>query len=136
MKGQMEMFDGFAVALYDGKFGGTFDLDEDMAKEMAFDDVVTFVVTARVGGVGITDTKTGDIKRTNTFQVVNSVALDAPMAEKLLDSLGQSVNGVNAGQLTLTGTGRNAGLAPDDDDVVQSSPVTDPVLASFLADQA
>lgn len=96
-----ERFDGFDVNIYDGKFTGGFDLDEDLGQKIGFDDVVTFVVTGRVGSVGISETKLGDLKRTNTFHVTNSVALAPKQAEALLNSLGESVNGVNAGQLTI-----------------------------------
>lgn len=129
-----ERFDGFAIATYDGKFSGGFDLDEDLAKDIGFDDVVTFVVTGRVGSVGIGETKTGDVKRTNTFQVTSSVALDPSMAAKVLNSLGQAVNGVNAGQMTI-GNDDPVAVTDDLDGLERStgSPVSDPVLANFLS---
>ncbi len=133
-KGQQELFDGFAVSVYDGKFAGGFDIDESLARDIGFDDVVTFVVTGRIGAVAIGETKVGDMKRTNTFQVVSSVALDPALAEKLLNSIGAQVNGINMGQTQLDGTVSGPGL-PDEDlmpDVVATEPVRDPVLSRFL----
>lgn len=147
-----ERFDGFAVSVYDGKFTGGFDFDEDLAQKIGFDDVVTFVVTGRVGAVGITETKLGDLKRTNTFQVTSSVPLQPKDAEKLLNSLGQSVNGVNAGQLTIddalavnteelttvdSENGSTMGSTPSTStplDLTDGVPVNDPVLTKFLDD--
>jgi hypothetical protein len=132
-----ERFDGFEVARYDGKFSGGFDLDEDMGQEMAMDDVITFVVTGRVASVAFAETKNGDIKRTNTFQVTSSTALDPHMASNILNSLSQMpVNG----QQTIQG----AIAAQDDDDyddeelatvgapVPPAVKVTDPALLKFL----
>lgn len=132
-------FDGFAVSVYDGKFSGGFDLEEDMAKDIGFDDVVTFIVTGRVGGVSFGETKVGDVKRTNSFQVVNSVALEPALAEKLLNSVGASIHGVNTGQLKIDGTVSGPGLVVDpmDDPPVPESatrPVDDPILKKFLED--
>lgn len=134
-KGQGQ-FDGFAVSVYDGKFTGGFDLDEDMAMDIGFDDVVTFVVTGRVGGVTIGETKTGDVKRTNAFQVTNSVALEPGLAEKLLNSIGAKVNGTNIGQLkidgTVSGPGITAGNFNDDEPDDDPKPISDSVLQDFL----
>lgn len=132
-----EQFDGFAIANYDGKFAGGFDLDEDLARDIGFDDVVTFVVTGRVGGVSIGETKTGDVKRTNTFQVTSSVALDPSMAAKVLNSLGTAVNGVNSGQMSID-PNDTVGITDSADLDVEPSvgspvPVTDKALADFLA---
>lgn len=134
-----ERFDGFAIAVYDGKFAGGFDLDEDLAKDIGFDDVVTFIVTGRVGGVSIGETKTGDVKRTNTFQVTSSVTLEPQVAAKVLNSLGAAVNGVNAGQLSLDNNVDMAATFDDDDDLdpVPATtgagvPMKDNVLARFL----
>lgn len=145
-----ERFDGFPVTLYDGKFQGGFDLDEG-ADDIRYDDVVTFVVTARVGGVQFSETKLGDVKRTNVFKVTSSTALEPSMAEKVLNTLGVSVNGVNAGQMSLTPTAQTNGSttvssdleddfgeAEDDFAVNDATPVgvavNDPVLARFLAE--
>lgn len=121
-----QRFDGFAVSVYDGKFSGGFDLEDDLGSKVAFDDVVTFLVSGRVSSVGITETKLGDLKRTNTFQVTSSVALEPKQAETLLTSLGEAVDGVNAGQLSLGGDDASP-LDPD-----AAIPLDDPVLAKFL----
>lgn len=137
-----EQFDGFSVSLYEGTFSGGFDIDEDMGQELAYDDVVTFVVTGRIGGVKIAETKTGDIKRVNSFQVTSSVALDPKMASVVLNAI--------AGQQPATGQQTIQGAIGDDDDDepldagdqvlagALSGPavkVTDPDLAKFLEGQ-
>jgi len=65
-----EQFDGLPVQLYEGKFSGNFDIEEDLGKKLSYDDEVTFIVTARVGGnCSFGETKQGDIKRVNTFKI-------------------------------------------------------------------
>jgi hypothetical protein len=81
-------FDGFPIALYEGKFTGTFDLDEQMGENLVFDEVATWIVTTRCSGASFSDTKLGDIKRVNTFQVTSSVVLDQAMAAQLLKGVG------------------------------------------------
>ena len=59
-------FDGFSVDHFAGQFAGTFDMEENY--EM--DQEISFVVVAKVTGAGITNTKLGDLKRTNKFEVM------------------------------------------------------------------
>lgn len=131
-----QRFDGFEITLYEGKFQGAFDMDEDLAEDLRFDDTVTFIVTGRIGGVQMGETKLGDLKRINTFQVASTVALDPQTATKVLNSLGQMVSGVNAGQLKLD---QDATATLDEDEPIrnertpQGIPVTDDVLAQFLS---
>lgn len=140
-----QRFDGFEVTLYEGKFAGTFDMEETLAEDLRFDDTVTFVVTGRISGVSLGETKLGDLKRINSFQVASTVALDPATATKVLNSLGQMVSGVNAGQLKL---GQDDPTVSIDDDIDAHDrtvgslpaapvgiPVTDDVLAKFLQDQ-
>lgn len=135
-----ERFDGFAVAVYDGKFAGSFDLEDEMGHELAMDDIVTFVVTARVGGANFDTTKTGDIKRTNKFDITSATALDQALASNVLNVLSQAPAG---NQLTIQG----AIAAQDDEDLddedkalaaalagptTPAVKVTDPALLKFL----
>lgn len=136
--GSNQRFDGFEITLYEGKFQGSFDMDEDLAEDLRFDDTVTFIVTGRIGGVQLGDTKLGDLKRINTFQVASTVALDPVTATKVLNSLGQMVSGVNAGQMKLGQDEPTATLDDDEPSVgnqisSQGIPVTDDVLAQFLS---
>ena len=65
-----------ATSAYDGKFTTSgFDLDESIAKDLGFDDIVTFVVTARVVGDNRKETRIGSLKKTNVFKVINCVPL-------------------------------------------------------------
>lgn len=135
-----ERFDGFAVAVYDGKFAGSFDLEDDMGNELAMDDVVTFVVTARVGGANFDTTKTGDIKRTNKFDITSATALDQTLANNVLNVLSQAPQG---NQLTIQGAiaDQQAEDLDDDDKAIVEAlngpaqpavKVTDPALLKFL----
>jgi hypothetical protein len=94
------------------------------------------------------------VKRTNVFKVTSSTALEKDMAEKVLNTLGLSVNGVNSGQMALPGTPAQNGtttvsstagsvdfeLGEDDRTgeapvtVSEGTPVKDPVLARFLSE--
>lgn len=82
-----ESFDGLTVALYDGKFSGSFDLDDEAATTIGLDDMVTLVVTARVSGAAHSETKVGDVKRTNTFKVSKVVVLDPSQVKSVTDAL-------------------------------------------------
>ncbi len=133
MSNGQQQFDGFSVTVYEGKFAGGFDLDEELAADLRFDDVVTFIVTGRIGGVSLGETKLGDLKRVNAFQVTSAVALDPQTATKVLNSLGQMVDGVNSGQLTIDQPDVTETM--DDEPMLPVEPrdVKDPVLADFLA---
>jgi hypothetical protein len=104
-------FDGFPIALYEGKFTGSFELDEQMGENLVFDEVATWIVTTRCSGATFSDTKLGDIKRVNTFQVTSSVALDRSMASQLLKSVGV----VPKGQRTIDDALND--VDSDDDDL-------------------
>lgn len=137
-----ERFDGFAVAVYDGKFAGSFDLEDDMGNELAMDEVVTFVVTARVGGANFDTTKAGDIKRTNKFDITSATALDPTLASNVLNVLSQAPSG---NQLTIQGAiaAQEDEDLDDEDRAIQDAingptrpavKVTDPALLKFLGE--
>ena len=83
----VQRFDGIPVVQYEGKFTGSFDIDEDVAVDISYDDVVTFVVTARSGKASIDATKFGDMKRSTAFNVVHTAVLDAETARAFYDSM-------------------------------------------------
>lgn len=82
-----EEFDGLVINQYEGKFAGAFDLPEDVAMDIAYDDVVTFVVTARSGKATLDATKFGDMKRSNAFNVVHVAVLSEDTAANFYRSL-------------------------------------------------
>lgn len=65
----IEMSDDVPVTEYDGKLSGTFELDHEKAAKMGYDDIVYFVVTARLDSYSFKPTKFGDLKRVNTFKI-------------------------------------------------------------------
>ena len=83
----VEEFDGHTVVQYEGKFAGAFDIPDETAVELAYDDVVTFVVTGRVGKAVLDATKFGDMKRSNTFNVVHVAVLDGNISDKFYSIL-------------------------------------------------
>lgn len=94
INGGVEEFDGLTVVQYEGKFSGAFDIPDDTAIELSYDDVVTFVVTARVGKAVLDATKFGDMKRSNTFNVVHVAVLDGNVSDsfyKILEEGGDNV---------------------------------------------
>lgn len=82
--GSNQFFDSHAVEEYYGRFKGTFELDEDDAREFQFDDAVSFLITTRVDGSSFGTTRDDEIKRTNTFQVYDVVPLSAEMYERIM----------------------------------------------------
>lgn len=139
MSDKHESFDGFSVVMYDGKFSGSFDLDDETAREIGLDDVVTLVVTARISGAAHSETKTGDIKRTNVFKVSTAQVLTPKTASLVVDLVD---NGPEVPVPSAAALGIDVGpvdAVPVAPAVEQTGPeVTprpsagDPVLARFL----
>jgi hypothetical protein len=93
----VEVFEGHEVSAYDGKFSGTFELEHETGVSMAHDDLISFVVTARVTDAKFATSKTTGIqKRTNTLAIEEVIALDPDRAQWLYDQLGKIVVGVNS----------------------------------------
>ena len=106
-----EYFDGEPVEIYEAKFGGSFQMLEETAAPLATDDLVTFIVTARVNSPKFTFVaKTGDLKRSNTMKVEEAFVIDKHEAKWLLDNMGEDVEGVNAG---LVETGEQQDTEPE-----------------------
>lgn len=141
MSDKHESFDGFSVVMYDGKFSGSFDLDDETAREIGLDDVVTLVVTARISGAAHSETKTGDIKRTNVFKVSTAQVLTPKTASLVVDLVD---NGPEVAVPSAAALGIDVGpavthLVPVAPAVDQTGPdatprpsAGDPVLARFL----
>jgi hypothetical protein len=104
----IEVFEGREVEAYDAKFSGTFEMDNLTGITLAHDDLVSFVVTARVTDAKFTTSRTTGIqKRTNTLAIEDVVALDMERARWLYDQLGKIVVGVNSLVETKTVTVNN-----------------------------
>lgn len=139
MSDKHESFDGFSVVMYDGKFSGSFDLDDETAREIGLDDVVTLVVTARISGAAHSETKTGDIKRTNVFKVSTAQVLTPKTASLVVDLVD---NGPEVAVPSAAALGIDVGpvdAVPVAPAVEQTGPEAtprpsagDPVLARFL----
>lgn len=110
-----EYFDGHAVTLYEGRFGGAFDLPEEVGENMRYDDVAVFLVTAVVGEAKVSATKHGDMKRSNKLDVVTVRAIDAKVQELVEKTLAnqQTVPASTYVQNTFTG------VAPEEEEDFQ-----------------
>lgn len=87
-RGQLR-FDGMDVTIGEGKFSGAFDLDDETMDSLRLQDQVTWIVTTVLTKAGHGETRTGDLKRTNGFEVTGARMVDPDVAVKLLGSLGQ-----------------------------------------------
>lgn len=85
--------DGFPVELYDGRFSGKFELDEEDGRKIGYDDVVAFLVVTTADKANFDMTKLGEVRRTNTFGVSNVRIVPSRMAEEFLDRLNGSEPG-------------------------------------------
>jgi hypothetical protein len=98
LKDGAEYFDGEQVDLYEARFAGAFFLDAPNGAAMSNNDLVTFMVTARVDTPKFSHIKkTGDLKRSNSMKVEKVVPLDAEKAAWMYDQLSLKVPGVNDG---------------------------------------
>lgn len=113
MSANQGRLDGLIVEMYDGKFGGTFEMDSEVGESIAYDDVVTFMVVAVAGKAAFDTNKSGDLKRTNTFEVSNVSIVPNDVAVKIANQLGVLADGVNGGQLAFE---QNVEATFDDDD--------------------
>lgn len=145
--GNAQLFDGFGVEAFEGKFKGGFDLDQEVADEINHGDEVVFLVRTTVKGASFDDDKDGRIKRTNSFQIVDALvvedlALVSEVERSIIHGARQSVDGQVKGQLNI-----NMIDFSDDDEYTEVAspspsplssappavpPSSDPVLREFL----
>lgn len=90
-----DRFDGLSVDEFNGKFSGTFEMDEDKGKEIVIDDVVSFFVVTTADKADIAITKSGDLKRTNTFKIGVVQPLDRELASEIFKKLNIEVPGLD-----------------------------------------
>jgi|JI9StandDraft_1071089.scaffolds.fasta_scaffold06990_11 hypothetical protein len=99
LKDGREYFDGEVVGIHEARFTGNFTLAEAEGAPMSNDDLVTFIVTARVETPKFTHSKkkgeVGVLKRSNTLRVDTVVPLDREKAQWMYDNLGLEVTGIN-----------------------------------------
>lgn len=69
-------FDGMEVELYEGKFGGGFDLEDVDGERVSYDTTFVFMVTAIAGKTTFDVTNQGDVKRVTQFDLRDVVVLD------------------------------------------------------------
>lgn len=86
--------DGVAIDVYDGRFAGRFDIDEEKGRDIAYDDVVCFVVVATAGKAQFGTNKVGELKRSNVFDVTQVKPVDSPTAFKLMAAADIDLPGV------------------------------------------
>lgn len=66
-----QRFDGMEIAVFEGRFSGTFEIPPEVGAQMALygDEEYTFRVSVVPTNASFGETKTGDPKRTNTLKV-------------------------------------------------------------------
>lgn len=102
LKDGAEYFDGEQVDLYEARFVGNFFIDSANGAAMSNDDLVTFMVTARVETPKFSHVKkTGDLKRSNAMRITKVLPLDAEKAAWMYDQLKVKVEGVNEGAIEI-----------------------------------
>lgn len=83
-----EALDGKDVECYTGRFAGSFDLDTEVGARISMGDTVAFFVVAHAEAPSFkVDTKTGILKRHNSFTMTETTALDPDKARWLLDQV-------------------------------------------------
>jgi hypothetical protein len=98
-----EYFDGEQVDLYEGRFTGNFFVEPASGAAMSNDDLVTFIVTARVSTPKFSHVKkTGDLKRSNSMRIEKVVPIDSEKAAWMYDQINVKVDGVNEGAIIET----------------------------------
>lgn len=88
MSDTWKKFDGYPIELYDGRFSGTFDMDEQSGEGIKHEQNVAFVVVAHADKAAISTNKDGEVKRTNTFKVQQVKVISGGEAETLLHAQG------------------------------------------------
>ena len=144
-------FDGMAVEVNEGKFGGSFDIPEEEGEQISYDTTFVFVVTGIAGRSTFDTTKAGDVKRLTQFDLHDVVVLSAEDAEAILAQVrGRSTISDPSqipGQLSHDDYDEDANLIVDDEEdfddnevfspdrgsrVGQVRQTSDSTLASFL----
>lgn len=81
-------FDGLEVDQHQARFAGTFDIDSTDEHRMSLDAEIMFIAVARVGGATITETQSGDVRRTNKLDVRQvAVVRDKETQDQLYETL-------------------------------------------------
>lgn len=93
-KDNKEWVDGSPVELYDGKFTGTFGMEDADACGIAADDEVFFIVSAKAAIPSFSAAKKiKGLKRTNVFKVGDVKVVESDELEFILDQLERGNNG-------------------------------------------
>lgn len=119
--------------VFDGRFAGTFDVDEAVGRTQEYGDAVSFLITTRINKSTLSTTKDGLVKRSDTYQVHDVVPLSAEAYQQLLNGL------VIAPTPAEEALPDEAGWIPDDEDVVRvvklsGEEVEDDWMADVLED--
>lgn len=98
-----EVVDGRVVDLYEMRFTGGVTLEPEDAASISAGDLITCIITARVGPPKMAEVKkTDEYKRINSSKLESLSILDADLAKKFYDEIGVFVYGVNDGLVEIT----------------------------------
>ncbi len=79
------------------KILGSAFMNEEDAAHLANGDLVTLMVTVRVGDPKFSHVRTGELKRTNSAKITDLVSFEPDEARFLYDQMGREVEGINYG---------------------------------------
>lgn len=75
--------DGIPIDFFEARFTGTFGLPTDVGEAVDYDDTIAFVVVGSLTKANVAATKSGDVKRTNVFEISEAVTLSADQVAAL-----------------------------------------------------
>ena len=80
--------DGVAFAMYQGRFSGTVDLEDEEAEATAIGETLVMVVVATVKDLNAKMDKDGDLARVAVFKATDARILDDELKDLLVERLG------------------------------------------------
>lgn len=108
-----EKLDGFSIESYEGKYSGSFDIEEEVGRQLGYGDEIMTVTISRLKAPSFKDDANGDLKRVHTLQPVEvTIILDRSLRNAIYETLAD----MDSLALTLF-TGRPTNV--DDDGVLE-----------------
>ena len=118
-------FDGYPIDAYQGRFTGSFDIPDEYGEDMAYEDLVAFVVVGTLSNAGV-KTVRGDTVRMNGFKVGFARPLTVDEGEIIRKEMGWE---------TLYGEQLDMFPPEDGPKPVISPPKASPVTVSYMDEE-
>ena len=88
-------FDDKEINQYRGRFARPFDMDPEDGSQISHDDVVHFLVRARATKANVSESKDGDLVRTNVFSVTDVALMVDEDVNKAAAAIFLEENGID-----------------------------------------